>query len=55
MRKLILISIIVATVVIPLRAARARSARRGLEQALVAMLVFDVFYLLAVMFLYPRV
>src|SRR5262249_55613244 len=55
MRKLILISIIFATVVIPLRAARARSARRGLEQALFAMLVFDVFYLLAVMFLYPHV
>ena len=48
MRKLILISILFATVVIPLRAARERSARRGLEKALFALLVFDVFYLLAI-------
>jgi nitrate reductase NapE component len=55
MRKLIIISILFATVVIPIRAARERSARRGLEKALFAMLVFDVFYLLAVVLVYPRV
>lgn len=54
MRKLILISIVIATVVIPVRAARERSARRGLTRAIVAMLMFDVLYLLAVVFLYPR-
>ena len=55
MRKLILISILFATVVIPVRAARGRSARRGLSKALLSMLVFYVFYLLAVVFVYPHV
>jgi hypothetical protein len=37
-----------------MRAARDRSARRGLRKALVWMFAFDVCYLVAVMFIYPR-
>lgn len=55
MRKLILISILFASVLIPIRAARARNARRGLRKALFAMLAFEVFYLLAIALVYPRV
>ena len=54
MQKLILVSILLANVAIPVWAARERSARRGLWKALCAMLVFDVAYLLAVLFVYPR-
>jgi hypothetical protein len=55
MRKLILISILVANAVIPIRMARERNAGRGLRKTLCAMLAFDVFYLLAIVLLYPRV
>jgi hypothetical protein len=54
MQKLILVSILFASVGVPIWAARERSARRGLKKALFAMLVFDVAYLLAVLFIYPR-
>jgi hypothetical protein len=54
MQKLILISILLASAVIPARAARERSARRGLRKALFAMLVFYVLYVLALVFVYPR-
>lgn len=55
MRKLILISIVFASAAIPLRAARARSARRGLRKAILGMLVFYVIYLVAIVFVYPHV
>jgi hypothetical protein len=55
MRKLILISILFASAVIPLRASRQRNARRGLRKALVDMLAFYVFYLLTVVLVYPHV
>jgi len=54
MQKLILVSILFAVVAIPVWASHDRSARRGLRKALLAMLVFDVVYVLSVMFLYPR-
>ena len=54
MQKAILISIVAATIIIPMWAARDRSARRGLRKAMVWIAVFDVAYLLAVMFIYPR-
>jgi hypothetical protein len=54
MQKLILVSILFASVCVPIWAAHERNARRGLKKALFAMLVFDVAYLLAVLFIYPR-
>jgi len=50
--KLILVSIILATVVIPAIGARDASPRRGLARALIALVVFDVLYLLALTQLY---
>jgi hypothetical protein len=55
MRKLILLSLLFASVMIPIRAARERNARRGLRKAIFATLVFEVFYLLAIVLVYPRV
>jgi hypothetical protein len=54
MQKLILVSILFAGVAIPVSATSERSAVRGLRKALFAMLMFDVVYVLAVLFLYPR-
>jgi hypothetical protein len=53
-QKTILISIIAATILIPMWAARERGARRGLRKAIAGVVVFNVLYLLAVMFIYPR-
>ena len=54
MQKIILMSVIYATAIIPLLAARDTSARRGLRRAIAWLLAFNVIYLLAVVFLYPR-
>ena len=54
MQKAILISIVAATIIIPMWAARERSARRGLRKAITCIAVFNIAYLLAVMFIYPR-
>jgi hypothetical protein len=54
MQKLILMSVIYATAILPLIAARNPSPRRGLRKAVVWLLAFNVIYVLAVMFVYPR-
>jgi hypothetical protein len=50
----LLFSILVATVVIPARAARDANARRGLRKAVISMLVFSFFWVLALAYEYPR-
>jgi hypothetical protein len=54
MQKLILISIILVYVVVPLWAARDPDAIRGMKKALFCVCVYNVIYLLLVMFAYPR-
>lgn len=54
MSKFILMSIIVALIGIPARAAREKNARKALKSVIVQMLVFEVLYLLALIFLYGR-
>ncbi len=53
MRNLLLRSIMLALVVIPLVAARDAHPRRALRKALVLFLGFNLFYMLALRFLYP--
>jgi len=52
--KLLLVSIMIMSIVIPARAAAAKDPRRGLKKALVQMALFNLFYALAVTYLYPR-
>jgi hypothetical protein len=47
-------SIIVATVIIPMRAARGKNGRRGLRKAIVWMVLFNLIYLFALLFIYGR-
>jgi hypothetical protein len=52
--KMVLISIMIMSIVIPARAAAAKDPRKGLKKALIEMTVFNLFYALAVTYLYPR-
>lgn len=54
MQKLLLLSVVLATVCIPILGARDRSAARALKKTLVLILVFDCFYLLALRFVFSR-
>jgi hypothetical protein len=54
MHKLLLLSILVATIAIPVRAARSTNPVRGLKKAVLQMFAFECFYLVAVVYLYPR-
>lgn len=55
MEKLILISVLLATVLLPLRAAADPHPRRALRRCIVGMVVFNGLYVLALMMAYPRV
>lgn len=54
MAKLILLSVLVATVVMPSLAAREQSPFGGLKKLLAAMFAFSLFYWVVVMFLVPE-
>jgi len=54
MSKLILISMIIAMIVIPARAARDKSPKKGLRKAVIQSLIFDAFYAFALVFLWGR-
>ena len=48
MKKLILLSVIIASVVIPARAARAKSGRDGLKKTVVQIALFEIVYVVLV-------
>ena len=48
LKKLILLSVIIASVVVPARAARAKNGRKGLKKALIQMAIFEVVYVFLV-------
>jgi hypothetical protein len=54
MSKLILISMIIAMIWIPARAAREKSARKGFSKAVKYTLIFDAFYAFALLYLWGR-
>jgi hypothetical protein len=55
MSKLLLLSIVIATIALPARAANLVSPRKGLRKAMLWMLLFELFYVFALMFLVGRV
>ena len=55
MHKFLLMSVLLATAIIPALASRDRGAKRGLDRTIVGLALFNVVYLLAVMFVYPRI
>ncbi len=54
MQKLLLVSIVVATIAIPIRAARERSAHKAFKKTVVYFFLFNAFYVLALRFIYLR-
>ena len=54
MKKLILLSVIIAAIVIPVRNARAKDARAGLKKTLIQAAAFNFVYLLLVIYLWNR-
>jgi hypothetical protein len=52
--KLLLLSLILATVGLPLRAAKAERPARALRNSLLALFAFNAFYLLAIRYIYNR-
>lgn len=54
MQKMLLNSILIATLAIPVLAARDPIWQRGLKKALAYFALFDFAYLVAVLYVYPR-
>ena len=52
--KLLLFSVIIMMVAIPVLAARDPNPKRGLKKALLLVFAFNLFYLFAVRYIYPR-
>ncbi len=55
MDKLILLSVIFATVAIPALTARDPNPRRGMRRTLFWMMTFNIAYYIAVLYIYPQV
>lgn len=54
MSKIILLSILIATIALPARAAREKNPRKGLHKAIWYMVFFNAFYLFSLLYLYGR-
>ena len=54
MKSFLLTSILIATIAIPLIAARDTQPRRGLVRAVVGFIAFESLYLIACLWIYPR-
>jgi hypothetical protein len=52
--KLFLLSIIFATIALPARAARIKNSRVGLKRTVVSLALFNLFYVLGLVYLYHR-
>ena len=52
--KLLLMSVIFATVLIPSWTQRYRSPKRGLRKTITLMIGFNLIYLIAYLFIWPR-
>ena len=54
MAKFVLLSVIIGSIAVPVFAAREANAMRGLKKTVLLLLAFNLFYLFAVRFIYPR-
>jgi hypothetical protein len=54
LQKLLLISILFATVLLPVAAARDPHPIAGLRKAFAGLFLFETFYLFATLYLFPR-
>lgn len=54
MRKLLLVSILLSSVILPWRAASDPSPTRGFKRGLLWVIGFNIFYLLGLLYIAPR-
>ena len=54
MAKIVLLSVIIGMIAIPIIGARAKSPRVGLQWTLIGLVIFNLLYLFAIRFIYPR-
>ena len=54
MAKFVLMWVIIGSIMMPVFAAREVNAMRGLKKAVLLALCFNLFYLFAVRYIYPR-
>ena len=54
MKKIALLSVIIASIVIPVRAARAKDPRKGYRKVLWQMLLFNICYVFILVVLWGR-
>ncbi len=54
MAKLLLLSVVIMSLAIPVLSARDRSATRGLQKTIILVILFNIFWVLAVRFIYPH-
>lgn len=54
MKNVVLLSIIIASIVVPAKAARLLDPRKGFKLMVRNMMLFALFYVFAVMYIYPR-
>ena len=52
--KLLLFSVIIMMIAIPVVCAREKDARRGFQRMVLILVAYNLFYLFAVRFIYPR-
>ena len=55
MDKLLLLSVVFATIALPASFARAKNARRALRRTVFTFVVFDIAYFIAVFYFYPQI
>lgn len=54
MAKLLLLSVIFATILLPARAAREKNAKRGYRKMVISLAVFNLLWVLALVFVYAH-
>jgi hypothetical protein len=54
LKKLILLSMIIASIAIPARAARVKNPEQGLKKMMVQLLIFELIYLILVTLVWVR-
>ena len=54
MQKLVLMSVIIASIVIPARAARMKDPRAGLKKTIIQIAIFNLFYLFLLVFVVSK-
>ena len=54
MAKLVLLSVVIGMIAVPVMMAREKNPRRGLQRLILTIIFFNLFYLFAVRWIYPR-